>query len=321
MKCLVLIAGLGDFEVAGKRLFVSCRRLPKEMFESKLISTSDLLDIALKNGIQNSQGLFHKNSRGFGFWQWKSLLISHFSQFDYSHIIYLDAGCDIFPSEFRKFISYLINQDSIEMIVSRTNHDIISYTKKDVVDFFSDQIVWQTELKSLRMIQGGFILVRSNSNYLRIFESMVGFLRRGEKWLFDDSNNYGCEQFIDHRHDQSIMSLLLLQLKSLNGLKVLNTALSPHLHSEDTFLPIGLIAARNKDPFPKFWIYSNFDSSQSNGMIFRFFFKGLKAIFHIFPFEITIKIFLILESILILLSPKKVKKVDVEGFFMNWPHT
>jgi hypothetical protein len=148
------------------------------------------------------------NKRGYGYWLWKSFLIlktlNEMNEGDI--LIYADAGCEILinnRNQFNNSIS-LLNYDksgfiSFEM---RTNIEKV-WTKSDLFDYLNC-----FDLKDTPQLHATYFFVKKCENSMNIVE----------KWyeissiysLLDDtpSNVANDISFIEHRHDQSILSLL-----------------------------------------------------------------------------------------------------------------
>jgi len=148
------------------------------------------------------------NKRGYGYWLWKSFLtlktLNEMNEGDI--LIYADAGCEILinnRNQFNNSISLLNNDKSgfisFEM---RTNIEKV-WTKSDLFDYLNC-----FDLKDTPQLHATYFVVKKCENSMNIVE----------KWyeissiysLLDDtpSNVANDISFIEHRHDQSILSLL-----------------------------------------------------------------------------------------------------------------
>jgi hypothetical protein len=148
------------------------------------------------------------NKRGYGYWLWKSFLtlktLNEMNEGDI--LIYADAGCEILinnRNQFNNSISLLNNDNSgfisFEM---RCNLEKI-WTKSDLFQHLNC-----FDLKDTAQLHATYFIIKKCENSMNIVE----------KWyeissiysLLDDtpSNVANDISFIEHRHDQSILSLL-----------------------------------------------------------------------------------------------------------------
>ena len=152
----------------------------------------------------------YKQGRGYGYWIWKPYLINKTmrSMKDGDMLLYLDAGCEIelenktSMSNLRKYAD-VIGQEKI--IGGLVGHDERRWTKMDLPLYL--RIVNESYMAKPQRCAG--------TNMFSICEETRALV---SKWyslacdyhLIDDSpsvsRNY--DQFIEHRHDQSIFSQL-----------------------------------------------------------------------------------------------------------------
>jgi hypothetical protein len=149
--------------------------------------------------------------RGFGFWTWKPYIIlkelEKLSQGDV--LLYLDAGCSLNVdgiNRLRAYINQVVKHPS-GWFVFKTNYSMSQYTKRILLEKygFNNQIH-----RDLPMFQCSchFIVVQASTIKLakQWFESMQ------ERALIDDSFSQNENiDFIAHRHDQSVFSILAHQ--------------------------------------------------------------------------------------------------------------
>jgi hypothetical protein len=164
-----------------------------------------------------------KHPRGLGFWVWKpQVLLQAFEKLGQGDIVvYADAGCTVLPQSGPVLKSLLleVSESSAGMMATLNPVPFITrqWTKADLLAHFG----WQRDERVLdsRLIEAGRLaLVRSEEN-----TSMI------EQWLdiaadlhlIDDSPSIvpNASGFIEHRHDQSIFSLLIRNREVLTGLE------------------------------------------------------------------------------------------------------
>jgi len=192
---------------AGKRLIKQAINL--DVFNENILFTAD--DLKSDTLFWERHGDFvSKNKRGYGYWIWKSYLIQKtMKQMNHGDILlYLDCGCEIDCRE-KNWIYNCIYQVQIDKIMGtyyRYSGDVTEkyWSKMDVVK----KLNIDDTLLNDKQRQGGLLL-------FYICEETLQFVN---KWYtlccdyhnLDDSpsilkNTVG---FKEHRHDQSIFSLL-----------------------------------------------------------------------------------------------------------------
>ena len=262
LKKAIIIAGLGRFRTAGIRLKAQCNGLPNDC-EVLLIQDDCLIEIARWYGIEKS--IFRKDIRGYGFWMWKPLLIHHFSNADYDSIIYIDAGCDLEVRSLAYFLMWFEQQNEYDLILSRTGHNITKYTKPTVIDELVQDSELKRKLNKMEMFQAGVVFLKTNSKIKNIYKKITNLIQEKKYYLFNDwvpeTTEKGSE-FIDHRHDQSVTTLLLIQSDQLHRVGLFQTSLTPpdHLKGWSGLPPI--IASRNSSAMPMYWLnmkYNQYD--------------------------------------------------------------
>lgn len=145
-------------------------------------------------------------SRGAGLWLWKPYVIlktlRKISDGDY--LFYSDSGV-FFYSSIYPIISTLIslNQDigCFELpLIER------QWTKPDVLHRF--QIQTQIPLGDTNQIMSSFHLIKKSAFSVNFYELFLSFCCNIHNLDDSSSTVHTCDDFIDHRHDQSILSLL-----------------------------------------------------------------------------------------------------------------
>ena len=151
------------------------------------------------------------NPRGHGLWAWKSLILSkavngYFGSFD--GVFYSDAGTELlinYTSK-KKLIDLMENAEKIGIVTFSTNAIEKHFSKKLALDLLADQ----AEKYSVQR-EATSIFVSTNDNSAR------NIVDKWQKLCFQDNfallldpvQRFEKHPFIDHRHDQSVLSILL----------------------------------------------------------------------------------------------------------------
>jgi len=278
-KGVILVAGLGTFMGAGLRLCLQCKPL-ENSHDIILLNDRSLEKLAQFSGLPS--GYFSARDRGYGFWQWKFLLISHYCSMGYSHVAYLDAGCDASSHYLRKLLCWFVDQRQFELVLSRTYHSIAQYTKPGVIKHFSkDPSGKKIDYNAIEMLQAGFVLLKPNTLAASSFKEAASLVIQGKKYLFDDTREVQedfSSYYVDHRHDQSVLNLLLLASADLERVGVLSSSLTPPGHLQGWGAQPPIIASRNSSCLPMYQIILRFGSYANAPRPIRFIWRWMHFI-------------------------------------------
>lgn len=154
-----------------------------------------------------------KMPRGGGYWIWKIQIIKQaFENIDYGDVLfYADVGCSFnnnieAKNEFNWYIDFI--KKNLFLRFNKHKEKIFSNTK--TIDFFSkkykisyDKLANSDQLMATIM---GFIKNEKTINFINEYFSC---LEEDDLIITDYYNNINpCKEFKDHRHDQSMFSLL-----------------------------------------------------------------------------------------------------------------
>ena len=212
MRVLFITAGIGseDFHAAGARLLKQASDF--DIFDSLIcVKESDLIAICPEiYQVFTEEELSVQNR--FGFYSWKSRIAnSAMKGFwgDFDTVFYLDAGCEMVPSSWnRKKLTNLIDQSIKSGIVAFSINTLeVQYSKKLLLENMkaSSEIANSNQFQSGSWILSG----KRGQEFARKWDEKVW-----ESRLFVDNSispNGEDPQFIAHRHDQSIFSILCKQ--------------------------------------------------------------------------------------------------------------
>ena len=153
--------------------------------------------------VENNQDHF-QNSKGGGYWVWKPyIILKALEKIEYGqYLFYSDSG-SVFKRNIRRLISS-INLDQ----------DIISFGLPYVEKAFTKPLVFQelncesSRFQDSPQRLAGFILIKKSDRSMRLIEEWLTY---SQNLIFvDDSHpSKDEEDFVEHRHDQSIFSLLV----------------------------------------------------------------------------------------------------------------
>lgn len=150
------------------------------------------------------------NPKGYGYWIWKPYLILKLMESldEGDVILYMDSGCQINYNAVDRLKFYYDKALEYNGLCFETDFDELMFTKMD------------TYLKVFPEKNGGIDTphIMATSMLLKTTEENKKFLKEWYEIAFDQKYRYiddspsveeNSEKFLDHRHDQSIFSLLV----------------------------------------------------------------------------------------------------------------
>lgn len=147
--------------------------------------------------------------RGNGYWLWKPYFIlktlrEKCDEGDY--LIYTDAGI-LYKNSINIIIKFL-NKQNAEMWVIKSKYKEKSYTKRDAFILLgADQPFYTDTYQYYAAIQ-----IYKKSKFTEKFLEEVLYYSQDKRIITDDPNTLGLKnykEFIDNRHDQTILSILI----------------------------------------------------------------------------------------------------------------
>jgi len=214
--------GLHLLTFADARLARSTRRLVGQAarmacFDS--IVGADEHDL-LPDFRQRFRHVLRPDVRGFGHWVWKpQILLQRLDGLaDGDVLVWADAGCHLDESGRSRLLEYagLARDDGIGLLGFELRSGtgptewaaIRRWTKGDLLQRFG--IGLEDPIARSPQVCGGVLLVRKGPASLRLLRTWLDVFH--EDWaLVDDSPSRtpDHESFVEHRHDQSVLSLLV----------------------------------------------------------------------------------------------------------------
>lgn len=186
--------------------------------------------------------------RGFGYWTWKPWIIldklNHVSYGDI--VVYADCGCVIHKNleGWKSIVSKVDNNDILVFKYRASEYTIIKkWTKKRVLQYF-----WSNDYeKVLNDTQNpsGFIIVRKTKNSEAFISDWLSIMLLYPDLVIDvfgTERNDQLAEFEENRHDQAILTGLVLTTRGVNIVSEFET-FEPSLKHINPFIT----AARRKD--------------------------------------------------------------------------
>ena len=197
-----------------KRVKIVCEQAKSLRYFDKIIGYTDQ-DLKQDTEYWWKYGNFiESNPRGYGFYMWKSSVVKRTidDMNDNDILIYIDAGCTINTYAKKRLDEY------VDM-VRKSDHGIISfqmelssqkYTKKELFDYMEVSPEYQNK----NQFVAGILILRKNENTKKIVDEWFRVSHIPEM-INDQHSSTQHPDFIDHRHDQSILSILFYRYGSI----------------------------------------------------------------------------------------------------------
>lgn len=197
------------------RLQPTLKRIEKEakssiFFDDVFVYNEFSLNKEFKNKFKD---VLNYNSRGYGCYIWKvSVIQDALSKLQENDILlYTDAGCSINRNGFNKFQDYirLVNECELGILAVSLDDSLLEsmYSKGDLFDYLKvrdNEAIYNTP-----QIQSGLILIKKTKNSEVLFREWQNVIDSGFNLINDEeSKSSNFPNFIAHRHDQSIFSIL-----------------------------------------------------------------------------------------------------------------
>jgi hypothetical protein len=196
-------AGGKGYIAAGSRLIEQSKSL--EVFDKTILYTDEFLRNDSDFWSKHSEFILN-NRRGYGYWLWKSYIIKKTMETmkDEDILLYLDCGCEIDIREKEYLFDCFEKVKSDKIILSSTYIEKM-WNKMDLIlhlNMLDDKYLNKSQH------QGGVILFLVCSETRKLVDEWYDISCNYH--MIDDtpsiSKNLDC--FREHRHDQSIFSLL-----------------------------------------------------------------------------------------------------------------
>lgn len=179
------------------------------IFDEIIISTEKQLD---SNFIKKHNERLKLGSRGYGYWIWKPYIIKKALERmnDGDRLLYIDAGCHLNPRGINRLKEYfqVVSNSHLKVggfQIADSNNDR-TWTKMDLLAYFGVQD--NNTILDSGQIAGGHVFIQKCESSMRFVEEWINTSEILH--LIDDSPSHlpNFPEFREHRHDQSIFSLL-----------------------------------------------------------------------------------------------------------------
>jgi hypothetical protein len=208
---LITFGGGGQNYIdAGNRLIKQGKSL--EIFNKTVLYTDELLKNDKEFWDKNGEFVTN-NKRGYGYWLWKPYIIKkHMKNMNNGDILlYSDCGCEINIMK-KQFLLELLDKINENEIINNRGYNERHFNKRDLLLKLDMD---KEEYLNMYQNEATVILFIINNNTRKFVNEWYDISISDNYHNINDSQsiekNYN--EFIEHRHDQSIFSLLLKKYK------------------------------------------------------------------------------------------------------------
>lgn len=164
-------------------------------------------DIDEKFKKQNAETFSQK--RGGGYWIWKPYIVYHtlLQMEDNDYLFYFDTGC-VLLKNVNVFIDIMKRDKQDIMVFEVYGYEEQAWTKRDIFEYFNNT---SEECRLTNQIMSGFIFIRKTDKTVAIMKKWLDAACTGTL-ISDAENESGLANystFVENRHDQSLLSVLL----------------------------------------------------------------------------------------------------------------
>lgn len=202
------LVSFGSWRYSVARYRLKQQALRSQVFDEVLVYR--LGDLPRDFRAKHRALLSHRN-RGFGYWVWKPRVIAQALSVmpARSILVYLDVGCHINESQSKGFERYFaqVRESKSGILCSELPFVESQWSKGDVLDFLS--VRNDAEVTRSPQRQAGVLFFQKRPTVVEFVQRWLEICENYPS-LIDDSpsKSPNSDGFVEHRHDQSIFSIL-----------------------------------------------------------------------------------------------------------------
>lgn len=215
----------------GKQIYYnSAVNLCNELKEAKLFDSIEHYTLKnLEHAIKNHKDFIESNSRGYGYWLWKPFCIANVmnTMQNGDILYYYDSRFTLKNKEYFKTLNDAVKTQKI--ISSSTYQPSDKWTKMDTCNYIlpNDQDKYKYE-----QLQAGTLVIFVCPETKQFMEEWKNICCINNYHYLDDTDSIlqNTDYFVEHRHDQSIFSCLMIK-HGFYSLKYNSTAFCNRLNN------------------------------------------------------------------------------------------
>ena len=244
-KWILVTAGLGsdNIQCAAERVASDASHL--DVFSQIIVLRNDNIGKLCPTVTSVYSPILNSKTRGYGYMSWKAEIVYRtlLENPENCVVVWIDAGCEVSPSAFTrlKFMKLLNTASSDGYLFFELNTKENQYTKRELYDEFPSLDISDTKPQA----QTTFFAL-AGSTGIKIAARWFEIVVKSEIYINEELKSKQAPNFIEHRHDQSIFSLVLKELGYQANLSPLRNGQNGKFFRYLTFILDPVIAARNR---------------------------------------------------------------------------
>jgi len=156
----------------------------------------------------------NKNPRGYGYWIWKPYILKKYmANLEHGDIlIYADIGCELSPVALKKFDQYMLALQKKDFLTFSTfnRQTEFHWCKKELLNLLN----LPKEQLDEEQVCATFFMVKVSDFSISLIDEWLYLAKLNKfNYINDNCSAIQSSQFIEHRHDQAIFSLLIKKNK------------------------------------------------------------------------------------------------------------
>lgn len=202
-----ITAGFGRYKGAGERMYQQAQQTGWfeniYLFDDEILKTDPVF-------MQHHASIMAEIPSGYFIWKPYIVLSVLMQAKDDDIILYCDGGCELNPTATIQLNEWTKLASQNDMVVFSSGCNWQPYCKSETKDFFLDQT---TEAEKLVAAAATFLFIKNSPAMREFIRKWYGLCMKDDYRLLND-NSYGKKEqndFIAHRHDQTILHFLLME--------------------------------------------------------------------------------------------------------------
>jgi hypothetical protein len=163
------------------------------------------------------EDFINSNPRGYGYWLWKPYIIKKTleSMNNGDVLFYADCGCELNRLGKNRFLELLDMVKMKNLMGTSACSTDLNYTKMDLIKYLKMEN--DVDLLSRHHMAATTLLMVKNEKIVNLINEYYETCSNNYHFINDSpSNEKNFDGFIEHRHDQSIFSLLVKKHNLIN---------------------------------------------------------------------------------------------------------
>jgi len=191
----------------------SLMRIKTEAENTRFFDTISCLketDLPLIYRIKNISRL-NRFTKGYGYWMWKSFITKSLLEKidDGDILLYTDSGCTLNMEGDKRFAEYIrmLTCSEFSNLSFQMYHLEKQYSKGDLFKYLG--LEKNSYIKNSEQLVGGIFFIKKDERSIKLVNEWYSICHSRKDLIDDSASKFQNDpEFVEHRHDQSVFSLL-----------------------------------------------------------------------------------------------------------------